>query len=108
MQFARERRKVSEYNLEVFRAFFQRSEDIGQIAVLASIATKVGLPQSEFTVALETGIYTAKHQELIQQGREVVNVVPTFFIAGHRLEGLQSAGKLATIIDEEIQQTQAD
>ena len=107
MQFARERGNAGKYNLEVFRAFFQRSEDIGKIDVLANIAAEVGLPREDFTVALESGIYTTKHQELVQQGREVVKVVPTFFVGQRRLEGVQPAEKLAAAVDEELRQTRA-
>jgi predicted DsbA family dithiol-disulfide isomerase len=106
MQFAREHGKAGEYNLEVFRAFFQRSEDIGNIPVLAQIAAEVGLPEKKFTAALESGTYSAKNRALVQQGREVVKVVPTFFIARRRLEGVQPAEKLVAIIEEESRLSQ--
>ncbi len=102
--FARDHGKANEYNDEVFRAFFQRSEDIGNIDVLANIAAKIGLVPDLFRVEMANGTYHAELSELLRAGIEEahVNAVPTFFIGSQRISGLVPADELARIIDVEL------
>ncbi len=107
MYFAAGQGKAGEYNTAVMQAFFQRSEDIGKLAVLAKLAAGVGLPEAEFTEALESGAYTAKHKVLVEGARQFVNVVPTFIIGQQRVEGLYPVELLEQLIDDELRRVQA-
>lgn len=45
--------RFDEYHTEVFRAFFERGEDIGNLDVLVSLADKIGLPGEPLRAALQ-------------------------------------------------------
>lgn len=51
-QFARIHGRFEEINEAIFRAFFQRSEDIGKAAVLVDLGRSVGLDQSSLARVL--------------------------------------------------------
>lgn len=92
LQFAQEHGLGDAYNSAVFRAFFQRSEDIGNPDILVSIAKEVGLDATEFRRVLEEGTYRDRHQKLLRHAVEEVGVqgVPLFVIGQRMLSGLQS------------------
>ena len=52
--WARSRARFDDYHAEIFRAFFERGEDIGEIDVLASLAPELGLDSSSLRQALTT------------------------------------------------------
>jgi len=100
LQFAQEHGLGDAYNSSVFKAFFQRSEDIGKLDVLVSLATEVGLEPTEFRRALEAGTYRKRHQELLRHAVEEIGVqgVPLFMIGDRVLSGLQSKEAIETAI----------
>src|SRR3954451_20746852 len=53
LEFAKDHGTGDTYNSEVMRAFFQRSEDIGDAGVLTNLARTVGLDADAFRSALE-------------------------------------------------------
>ena len=76
-----------EYNDSVYRAYFIREQDIGEITVLAALAEQVGLDPGDFTKALEEGRYTEKERQAVQYAREVLKPqgVPTIYADGKKL-----------------------
>ena len=76
-----------EYNDSVYRAYFIREQDIGEIPVLAALAEQVGLDPKDFTKALEEGRYTEKERQAVQYAREVLKPqgVPTIYADGKKL-----------------------
>lgn len=51
--WARTQGRFDDYHAEVFRAFFERGEDIGDVNVLVSLAEKIGLPGESLREALD-------------------------------------------------------
>jgi predicted DsbA family dithiol-disulfide isomerase len=51
--WARSQGRFDDYHGEVFRAFFERGEDIGEVDVLTSIAYELGLESPSLRIALE-------------------------------------------------------
>lgn len=99
-EFAKEHGKGGEYVHAVFSAFFQRSENIGDAAVLAAIASSVGLDAQEFRRALEEGLYRERTADLLKQARlQMITAVPTFLIGRQRVTGLYPAEALAQVIE---------
>ena len=88
----------------MFRAFFQRSRDIGNIDVLTDVATTVGLDAREFRRALEQGNYRERVSELLRVANRHLGIeaVPTFVIGNRRLSGLYPADALRKVIDEAL------
>jgi predicted DsbA family dithiol-disulfide isomerase len=103
MEFAKDHGKGTEYADAVFKAFFQRSEDIGTIDALSKIAGGIGLNADEFRRALESGAYRERTQDLLRQARmQMVNAVPTFLIGRRRVSGLYPAEVLKQIVEEQM------
>lgn len=55
--WARTQGRFDDYNAAIFRAFFERGEDIGEIDVLVRLAGALGLDGELLTRALEAGEY---------------------------------------------------
>lgn len=93
--FAKEHGKASEYVDAVFRAFFQRSFDIGDPRVLRSIAEHVGLQGDAFAAALKNGRYTASHQASLGLARQLgIRSVPTITAGDRRIVGMADSKRL--------------
>ncbi|MEC9376028.1 MAG: DsbA family protein [Pseudomonadota bacterium] len=61
---------ADQYNDEVFRAFFQRDSDIGDLEILINIANKVGLNKKAFRAALESEEFTSAHNKSLSKATE--------------------------------------
>ena len=101
LEFAKEHGRGDAYNSAVMRAFFQRSENIGDAEVLTKTAEEVGLDEGAFRQALEAGTYSQRLGELLRHAREDVRVtgVPLFLIGSARLSGVQTRATLEAAID---------
>lgn len=102
LQYAKEHGAANRYNGLVFRAFFQQSRDIGDLAVLADIAAEAGLGAEDFGLALRTGRHReAHHRALYHAYQEMgITAVPAFIIGSGFLRGLQPRETLEAAIDE--------
>jgi len=98
--FAREHGRFPEYNAELFRAFFQRSEDLSQADLLASLADRVGLDGQEMLQALFAHAYersVLSDEDLAQ--RLGVTSVPCFVAGRQRgVSGVQSVEALRELV----------
>ncbi len=98
-QFAKEHGKPREYNHEVFKAFFQDQQDIGNVDVLAGVAGKLGLNEREFRDALESRRYRELHLQALADALEHhIQAVPTILIGKDVIAGLASREKLEELI----------
>ena len=88
-------------NSEIFRAFFERGENIGNIEVLASLASKINLDADSLRNALEKSEFTSS---VIADEREAqmlgVSGVPAF-VANRKyaLSGVQPLENLQSLIE---------
>lgn len=99
--FAKDHGRAAEYAAAVFRAFFQRSLDIGDLRVLQSIAEQVGLPSDAFADALKNGHYAADHQASLALARQLgIRAVPTAMVGDNRFEGLPDPKRLRQLLVE--------
>jgi predicted DsbA family dithiol-disulfide isomerase len=88
------------YTERVFRAFFVKQRDIGQVEILADIAAELGLDADDFRAALNSGRYAETHQQALRRARELeITTVPTFLVDGRRLEGVPSAEALHRLLN---------
>jgi predicted DsbA family dithiol-disulfide isomerase len=102
-QYAREHGKGNDYNHRVLEAFFVEGRDVGQVAVLTTLAGEVGLDQKEFGQALRSHKYREVHRQALRHAYEEVGVtgVPLFVIGKQVLTGLQDRQTLEAVIEEE-------
>jgi predicted DsbA family dithiol-disulfide isomerase len=90
-----------DYHAKVFRAFFERGEDIGDIGVLTSLTTGLGLSGASLRLALETHEFA---EGVLADEREAealgVSGVPAF-VANRMatLSGVHSVGNLKRLVE---------
>ncbi|MEO7714635.1 MAG: DsbA family protein [Capsulimonas sp.] len=77
--------RFDEYNEAVYRAFWERSEDISDLGVLAGIAAGIGIDPKDFTDKLAAKAYSSKIVEFDDDAYAAdVTHVPTFIFRGER------------------------
>lgn len=90
--FAKAHGKAAAYVDAVFRAFFQRSLDIGDIAARREAAAQAGLPADAFAGALREGRHrVALVQALERAGSLGIRAVPTIIMRDQCIEGMPGA-----------------
>lgn len=99
-QWARAADRFDDYNAALFRAFFERGEDIGEAGVLLQLARDLQLDESSLRAALESHEFEAS---VIADEREAAELgmsgVPAF-VADRRLalSGVQSLEGLQELV----------
>ena len=89
------------YNAALFRAFFERGEDISEIDVLAKLARDLGVDDSTLRTSLESKQFepsvTADEREAAELG---VHAVPAFvFNRRFALTGVQPTAALEEMVN---------
>lgn len=103
MEFAKDHGKGNEYAHALFRAFFQRSEDIAKLDVLTRLAVEVGMNAEDFREAISASKYKDRTLDLLRQARmQMITAVPTFIIGRQRVSGLYPADVLKQIVEEQM------
>jgi len=92
--------KLAEYNLALFRAFFEFGLDIGDIQVLMNLADAMGLDPAALAKALDSHQFIA---EVVGDGEEArrlgVRAVPSFVSNGRILaSGVQTSDRLSELL----------
>ena len=98
--WARTRGRFDDYNAAVFRAFFERGEDIGSPTVLAALADALDLDGDALRLALERREYEGGVLEDERAAAALgVGGIPAF-VANRRaaLSGVQTAENLARLV----------
>lgn len=103
-QYAKEKGKGTPYNERMLKAFFQESQDIGDVEVLTKLAGEVGLDETEYREALESRKYKEAHQQALEHSYEDAGItaVPTFVIGETKIAGIHTKETLEQLIDEEL------
>ncbi|QHJ71242.1 DsbA family oxidoreductase [Planococcus halotolerans] len=104
-QYAKEKGKGTAYNERMLKAFFQESQDIGDVDVLTKLAGEVGLDEKEYREALESRKYKEAHQQALVHSYEEAGItaVPTFVIGDTKIAGIHTKETIEQLIDEELQ-----
>jgi predicted DsbA family dithiol-disulfide isomerase len=93
--------RFDDFHAAIFRAFFERGEDISQPGVLVSLADELGMDSRALREALDSGALTARVVDDQQLARELgVNAVPAF-VADRRtaLTGVQAVENLRRMLE---------
>ncbi len=89
-EFAREKGNFAAYNRAIFEAYFQKGQDIGDMAVLEGIALEIGLDSAEFRNALMNGCYrNVLADNLAEAQRLSIPGVPAFVFGERVVVGAQ-------------------
>ncbi|MBA3257122.1 MAG: DsbA family oxidoreductase [Pyrinomonadaceae bacterium] len=98
--WARTQGRFDDYHEAIFRAFFERGEDIGNVGVIASLAADLGLDADSLRSALERHEF---EKSVLQDEQEAARIgvsgVPAF-VADRKaaLSGVQSVEDLQKLI----------
>jgi predicted DsbA family dithiol-disulfide isomerase len=90
-EYARDMGKYEAFHESIFHAYFTEALDIGILDVLAAVAKKSGLDDSDMRKFLKDGRYS-KRLEQARREAQAINLtgVPTFIInAKHKIVGAQ-------------------
>lgn len=92
--------RFAEYNLSLFKAFFQSGIDIGKVEILAQLAEELKLDSQELTAALKARSFSKEVDKDQEEARHVgVRAVPAFAMNGRVLAaGVQTADRLQSLI----------
>lgn len=85
--FAKKEGLAEVYSDLVYRAYFEKEQDIGDLEVLCAIAKEAGLDAAAYRQALEDGTYRRQEEEAADYSGEVLKVtgVPTIYIDGRQI-----------------------
>ncbi len=85
--FAKKMGLGEKYSDLVYRAYFEKEQDIGDLDVLCAIAEEAGLDKWAYRQALEEGTYRQQEKEAADYSGEVLKVtgVPTIYIEGRQI-----------------------
>lgn len=91
--------------MRVMQAFFQEDRDIGDLAVLATLAAEVGLDPDEVQRALGDGEYAERYREAARHARDEmhITVVPTIVVGTRTFRGTPTIDELRRAIDQLLQ-----
>ena len=95
--------RFDEYNLALFKAFFEFGFDIGKKEVLAQLAVGMGLDPDALYVALDGHIFTGEVIADENEARRIgVNAVPAFSLNGRVMAaGVQTVDRLRSLLNME-------
>lgn len=98
-----------EWNTAVMKAFFQRSEDIGRVEVLAGLAPEAGLDAEEVRAALTNRTFADHTMRMLMHATGEMGVmgVPLFVIGDRRMSGVQPAERIRAAIELAEQEAKA-
>ena len=90
-EYARDQGKETAFSTAVYQAYFRRSQNIGDIDVLLSLAEQTDLNPAEVQDHLKAGTYAVRIQDSQQEARACgVSGVPTFIVGSAQIIGAQS------------------
>lgn len=90
-EYAKEQGKEESFSRAVYQAYFQQGQNIGDSAVLLSLAAAVGLDPKQVQHHLRTRTYAARIQSSQQEARALgVSGVPTFIVGPAQIVGAQA------------------
>ncbi len=99
--WAREQGKADAMTDAIFRAYFEKSRDIGNAEVLATLATSIGLDANALNSALASHAHL---QEVLDDEAQAqtygLTGVPAFIWNGHGLVGVQTEKALVGLIEK--------
>ena len=100
LHWAAEQGRQTELKMALFEAFFSRRENVGDNAILAEVAQRVGLSDTEAMAVLESARYalTVREEQARWLDREVHAVPMFFFNDGYPVPGAQEAETFVRIL----------
>lgn len=97
-EYAKGTGKVEAFHQGVYRAYWEKQQDIGRNEVLAEVAQEAGLEWDPLRQALEAQTYLRPVVEQFQQGMSLgFTGIPAFLVEGIPMVGLQTLETLRMV-----------
>lgn len=102
--WARTQGCFNDYHVAIFRAFFERGEDIGKVEVLVSLASASGLDGEALRASLTRRVY---EKCVLTEERDAerygIRAVPAYVVGGKMmLSGVQPLNRLKNLVAGDI------
>jgi predicted DsbA family dithiol-disulfide isomerase len=99
-EFARDAGRHHDFHRAVLAAYFGQGRDIGDLAVLQDVATKVGLDAAALAEALASGRYAGARLAVEQEANRLnIHAVPTFMFGDQtRVVGAQTLDYFGNVL----------
>ncbi len=101
-EYARDMGKYEAFHENIFHAYFTEALDIGILDIIAAVAKKSGLDDTDMRKSLKDGRYSKRLEQARKEG-QIINLtgVPTFIInAKHKIVGAQPIGVFRDLFQE--------
>jgi predicted DsbA family dithiol-disulfide isomerase len=105
-EYARDQGKHCDFHENMFQAYFTECLDIGNLDVIALVASKSGIDETKIIDAVKDGRYVPRLISAREEG-QLINLtgVPTFIVEGkHKLVGAQPLEVFRNLLDKVKQQ----
>jgi len=101
-EYALERGRFEQFNEAVFKAYFTDVQDIGDRAVILSLAEGCGLDGADLAGALDERRYAARLDAVSDEARALgINSAPTFIIDSRfAVVGMQPEGRFRQLLEK--------
>ncbi len=98
-EYAKEHGKDSEFWRAVYRAYFHEGKNIGDIDIVLTIATAVGLDGQKLREHLQAGTYLPRMRSFQQEAQTLgVSGVPTFIVGPAQIVGAQTPDVFVSVL----------
>jgi predicted DsbA family dithiol-disulfide isomerase len=107
-EFAKTKNKFRDFHLGIYKAYFQKGENIGEHEVILKVGQESGLQLDELRECLikRTMLEKIEDNRKEAEGHQVFGV-PTFIFDKFSVHGVQSLESLRSILSRAIRQRQA-
>ena len=107
-EFAKEKNRFREFHEACCEAYFGEGKNIGSLDTVVEIGEKAGLGGAELRDALEKRSFSEKIEENMKSAREnLVLGVPTLYVNGLRIHGIQSRETYGKLMRKELGRAQS-
>lgn len=99
LQYAKEQGVGNEYAEAMLRAFFQQDRDIGDLDVIADVASSVGLRTEPLEEIIKSTLYAQRHDDELEFAHRIgIRAVPSMVIRNKVYSGMLDSDKLREVI----------
>lgn len=107
-EFAKDEGRFGEFHDACYEAYFREGKNIGNIDTVVEIGEKAGLGGADLREALEKRSFSEKIEENMKSaGENMVLGVPTLYVNGLRIHGIQSRETYAKLMRKELRRAQS-
>lgn len=107
-EFAKEKNKFMEFHKACYAAYFREGKNIGLLETVLEAGERAGLSPEELSESLRKRSFSEKIEKNMEGAREnEVFGVPTLYLGGLRIHGIQPVESYRQLIERELMRTES-